>query len=150
MLIKMEEIPKIKVVYGGDEFEMTEQELDRITAMTSKRLRDDLVSARLGFMPVKKNELRNEKDVKVIKDGYESQLYKAMAETLVYAIETGYLDSYAVPQIKEIQQQIAESPRIDRNAVNTLAKIRNETSHELINREFQKMIFASWKDGIFY
>ncbi|MFH1248719.1 MAG: hypothetical protein V1660_01045 [archaeon] len=149
----MEEIPKVKVVYGNEEFELTEQELDRVVAIASKRLRNDLIGARLGFLPVKRNELKNENDIKVIKDGYESELYRAMAETMVYAIENGYLDEYALcgcDEEKSIAFAADMSSKIDRNAINTLARIRNQTSHELIDSEIQKMLFSKGNNCIFY
>jgi hypothetical protein len=149
----MEEIPKVKVVYGNEEFELTEQELDRVVAIASKRLRNDLIGARLGFLPVKRNELKNENDIRVIKDGYESELYKAMAETVVYAIENGYLDEYA-SCLQERGQLILYEERahkIDRNAINTLAKIKNENFHQILDSELQRMFFIyQQKEGIFY
>lgn len=151
----MEEIPKIKVIYGKDEFQLTEQELDRIVAIASKKLRNELISARLGFgMPIKKNELQGENDLRVLKDGYESELYRAMSEPLMYAIENGDLDNYITfaNEQKNFPVYHEENfPRIDKAAVNALIKIRNESVQDLFARELQKMILIGNKrEEIFY
>ncbi len=111
----MEEIPKIKIVYGEEEFELTEQELDRVIAIASKRLRDGIISMKLGFNPVKKNELRNENDVRVIKGGYESERYRAVSETLAYAIEADMLGNYCTKFLPfaEIQEDINPKNELD-------------------------------------
>jgi hypothetical protein len=92
----MEEEIRVKVVYEDSEFELTEEELDRVIALASKRLRSDIISSRLGLgmFPVK-NFVTNEQ-IKVMKQGYESSFYDAMREALLYAIETDMLENYRI------------------------------------------------------
>jgi|GEM_PF-3050844 hypothetical protein len=152
----MDEIPKIKVIYGKEEFQLTEQELDRIVAIASKKLRNELISTRLGFgMPIKRNELQSENDLRVLKDGYESELYRAMAEPLIYAIENGDLDNYItlVDEQRDfpVSPEVENFPKIDKAAINTLTKIRSESVQDLFARELQKMILMGNKrEEIFY
>ncbi len=152
----MEEIPKIKVIYGKEEFQLTEQELDRIVAIASKKLRNELISRKFGFgMPIKKNELQSENDVRVLKDGYESQLYRAMAEPLMHAIENGDLDNYITLAGENknfpVYHEDESFPRIDKAAVNALVKIRHESVQDLFARELQKMILmGEQREEIFY
>ena len=146
----MDEISKVKVVYGNEEFEISEQELDRITTIASKRLRNELIGMKLGFgMPIKKNELRNESDIKVLKNGYESEFYKAMAEPLIYAIESGDLDNYSVlSNGQKIVMPAIENARIDRKAIGELNKLKTESVHELFAREMHKMLAMGNKRDI--
>ena len=152
----MEEIPKIKVIYGEDEFQLTEQELDRIVAIASKKLRNELISTRLGFgMPIKKNELQSENDLKVLKDGYESELYRAMSEPLMYAIENGDLDNYITPSNEEktfsLYSETENFPKIDKEALNELTKIRSDSVEDLFAVELQKLLLMSdRKHGLIY
>lgn len=152
----MEEIPKIKVIYGKEEFQLTEQELDRIVAIASKKLRSELISRKFGFgMPIKKNELQSENDVSVLKGGYESRLYRAMAEPLMYAIENGDLDNYITLADEQknfpVCREDESFPRIDKAAVNALIKIRNESVQDLFARELHKMILmVEQREEIFY
>lgn len=149
----MEEIPKLKVIYGKEEFELTEQQLDRIVAIASKKMRNEIIGMRFGFgMPIKKNELKNENDITVIKDGYESELYKAMSETLVYAIETGELDYYAVSPLIEQAKVVSCSngvvtgikpAKIGKLTANQLNKIRGFSQNFLLNKNNLQEIYYS-------
>lgn len=141
------ETATIKLVYGKEEFELSEQELDRIIAIASKKLRDSVISMKLGFMPIKRNELRNENDVKVIKDGYESELYRAMSETLVYAIENGDLDNYLLASERENfnVSELSESTdyKIDRKAISNLARMQNNSAQLSFKEELNKILSTS-------
>ncbi len=120
----MDEIPKVKVVYGKGEFKLTEQELDRIITIASKKLRNEVISARLGFMPMRRNEsgngLKNETDIKVLKDGYESEFYRAMSEALIYAIETDMLGNYCTKSLPFINA--SESGMLSKQAQEIVSK----------------------------
>lgn len=138
----MEEIPRLKVLYGEEEFELTEQELDRIIAIASKKLRNELISMKLGFMPVKRNELRNENDVKVVKDGYESELYRAMSETLVYAIETDMLGNYCTKCLPLIPQNATPHAReIDSRIIDSVISIMPHYTKHLHENLHEKFLF---------
>lgn len=138
----MEEIPNVKVVYGEEEFELTEQELDRIVAIASKKLRNELISMKLGFMPVKKNELRNENDVRVLKNGYESELYKAMSETLVYAIETDMLGNYCTRSLPFISQNATPHAReVDSKIIDSVINIVPYYTKHLHENLHEKFLF---------
>lgn len=100
----MEEIAKVRILYQDKEYELGEQELDRIISITSKRLRGEIVASRfgLGIFSVKDlaEEAKLNPGVRVMKNGFESEFYKAMNETLIYAVETDMLENYRVDKSK--------------------------------------------------
>ena len=98
----MEEASKISIKYKKEEYEINEQELERLLALSSKKLRNEIIASRLGFgglAYLSKGSLEaNTSEVKVLKEGYESNLYQAMSESLIYALEQGYLDNYLISE----------------------------------------------------
>jgi hypothetical protein len=138
--MKMEEV-RVRVIHEKEEYEIGEQELDRIIAIASKRLRDEVVAAKLGIGYFSKASFKRDVgEVRVMKDGYESEFYKAMSEALIYAIENGDLDSYkfsAMPVhfVKVAEPQVA----IDRTAINNFLAVREQPIQDTLLAEVQKI-----------
>lgn len=100
---KEEEIAKVRILYQDAEYELGEQVLDRIIAIASKKLRDEIVTSKLGLGIFSVKDLAEEAKlnpgVRVMKKGFELEFYKAMNETLLYAIETDMLENYKVTEL---------------------------------------------------
>ncbi len=96
----MEEIQRLKIVYRESEYDIGQQELDRVIAIASKRLRDELISAKLGMGIFPIRDLasleKENSDIRVFYGEFESEFYKEMNETLLYAIESDIFEGFRV------------------------------------------------------
>lgn len=96
----MEETQKLKIVYGKSEYGIGQQELDRVIAIASKKLRNELISAKLGMGIFPIRDLasleKENSDIKVFYGEFESEFYKEMNETLLYALESDMLENFRV------------------------------------------------------
>ncbi len=111
----MEEAQKLKIVYGKDEYEIGQQELDRLIAIASKKLRNELISAKLGMGIFPIRDLasfeKENSNIRVFVDGFESEFYKEMNETLLYAIEEDMLENFRISKAEDLGSNI-QSERI--------------------------------------
>lgn len=120
--IENEKNVKLKVIYQDKEYELEEQEFDRIIAIASKKLRDEIVASKLGLGIFSVKDLTSEAKlnpgVRVIKNSFDSEFYKAMNETILYAIETDMLENYRTSNLAPpIQDSITSNPARN-NALN--------------------------------
>ncbi len=96
----MEEAQKLKIVYGEEEYEIGQQELDRVIAIASKKLRNELISAKLGMGIFPIRDLasfeKENSSIRIFLGDFESEFYKEMNETMLYAIESGMLENFEV------------------------------------------------------
>lgn len=124
-----DEVVKLKVLYNNREYEIDEQELDRIVALASKKLRGEIISSRFGFaMP----RIRNFSDeVKVMRQGYESSFYNVLKEALVYAIETDMLENYRITRQNITDREIKFQYNQEKNLASSKTRNLNTTPSEV-------------------
>ncbi|MCL6501003.1 MAG: hypothetical protein K6T16_03165 [Candidatus Pacearchaeota archaeon] len=114
----MNEKKNIKLLYGGKEYRMNRQQLDRAVALATKRLNYSSLNGQLGLGTFSVLSGVEKEAVKVFIEGHESELYREMNPELVFAIEYGLMDDYEL--VKEQAKEIGKE------------------KHEIVNRYIPK------------
>jgi len=97
----------IKVLYENKEYFLDAQELDRVVALASRKIRRESENAglQIGLGAFSVNMAAEKGIIKVFRNGYRSRLYEEMKTELIFAIESGMLENYE-QRHKEIRQEL--------------------------------------------